>query len=53
MLSEQAQPNQYIFLTDEGEPECYDEAIVNEHREKWLSVMQDEMDSLHKTTPMT
>ena len=26
--------SQYILLTDEGEPECYDEAIADEHREK-------------------
>ena len=35
-------------MTDEGEPECYDEAIADEHKEKWLSAMQDEMDSLHE-----
>ena len=35
-------------MTDEGEPECYNEAIADEHREKWLNVMQDEMDSLHE-----
>ena len=29
--------NQYILLTDEGEPECYDKTNANEHREKWLS----------------
>ena len=40
--------SQYILLTDEGEPECYDEAIADEHKEKWLSAMQDEMDSLHE-----
>ena len=40
--------SQYILLIDEGEPECYEEAITNEHKEKWLSAMQDEMDSLHE-----
>ena len=35
-------------MTDEGEPECYRESIANEHREKWLSAMQDEMESLHE-----
>ena len=40
--------NQYILLTDESEPECYEEAIADEHREKWLSTMQDEMESLHE-----
>ena len=33
--------SQYILLTDDGEPECYDEAIVDKHKEKWLSAMQD------------
>ena len=36
----------YILLTDEGEPECYNEAIADEHKVKWLSTMQDEMKSL-------
>ena len=40
--------SQYILLSNEGEPECYDEAIADEHKEKWLSTMQDEMDSLHE-----
>ena len=40
--------SQYILLTDEGEPECYDEAIADKHKEKWLSAMQDEIDSLHE-----
>ena len=40
--------SQYILLTDEDEPECYDEAIADEHKEKWLSAMQDEMESLHE-----
>ena len=35
-------------MIDESEPECNDEAIVDEHREKWLSAMQDDMDSLHE-----
>ena len=41
--------SQYILLTNEGDPECYDEAIADEHKEKWLSAIQDEMqDSLHE-----
>ena len=40
--------SQYILLIDKCQLECYNEAIVDEHKEKWLSVMQDEMDSLHK-----
>ena len=35
-------------MPNEGEPECYDEAITDEHKEKWLSAMQNEMDSLHE-----
>ena len=45
--------SQYILLTDEGEPECYDEAITDEHKEKWLSAMQDEKDSCIRITPTT
>ena len=40
--------SEYILLTDEGELECYDGAIADKHKEKWLSAMQDEMDSLHE-----
>ena len=40
--------SQYGLLTDEGELECYEETITEEHKEKWLSAMQDEMDSLHE-----
>ena len=35
-------------MIDEGEPECYDEAIADKHKGKWLRAMQDEMDSLHE-----
>ena len=40
--------SQYVLLNDEGEPLCYKEAMVHEHKEKWLSAMQDEMDSMHE-----
>lgn len=36
----------YLLLTDNGEPECYDEAIQLEDSVKWESAMKDEMDSL-------
>ncbi|WVZ20167.1 hypothetical protein V8G54_007489 [Vigna mungo] len=39
--------NEYVMLTDEGEPECYEEAIESEEKQKWLDAMQDEMKSLH------
>ena len=37
-----------MLLTDEGEPETLEEAKEDTHSRKWLSVMQDEMDSLHE-----
>ena len=40
--------SQYVLLIDEGEPECYEEAMIDVHKEKWYSAMQDEMDSLHE-----
>ncbi|KAE8705429.1 hypothetical protein F3Y22_tig00110429pilonHSYRG01213 [Hibiscus syriacus] len=36
----------YLLLTDNGEPECYDEAMQVEDSIKWESFMKDEMDSL-------
>ncbi|KAL5814639.1 hypothetical protein ACOSQ3_025434 [Xanthoceras sorbifolium] len=36
----------YLLLTDNGEPECYDEAMQVEDSVKWESAMKDEMDSL-------
>ena len=39
--------SQYVLLTDEDEPECYEEAMEDKRKEKWQSAMQDEMDSLH------
>jgi len=37
----------YVTLTDEGEPECYLEAMKSEEKKKWLDAMQDEIKSLH------
>jgi len=39
--------DQYVLLTDEGEPESFEEAMGDEHRQKWIEVMQDEMKALH------
>ncbi|KAE8728571.1 hypothetical protein F3Y22_tig00004205pilonHSYRG00041 [Hibiscus syriacus] len=36
----------YLLLTDNGEPECYDEAMQAEDSVKWEFSMKDEMDSL-------
>ena len=38
-----------MLLTDEGEPESFKEAKEDTHSPKWLSAMQDEMDSLHES----
>lgn len=37
-----------INFTDNGEPECYAEAVEDEHKEEWIEAMQDEMKSLHE-----
>ena len=33
--------NEYVLLTNRGEPECYEE------KKEWVDVMEDEMRSLH------
>ena len=38
----------YVLLTDGGEPESYEEAMEDENKMKWVDVMQDEMKSLHE-----
>ena len=40
--------NEYVLLTDGGEPECYEEAMEDEHKNQCIEVMQDEMKSLHE-----
>ncbi|KAL4559836.1 hypothetical protein LXL04_031982 [Taraxacum kok-saghyz] len=40
--------DEYVLLTDGGEPECYEEAMEDEHKKKWVEAMQDEMTSLHE-----
>ena len=37
-----------MVKTDEGEPESFEEAKGDTHSRKWLSAMQEEMDSLHE-----
>ena len=39
---------EHVLLTDEGDLERFEEATRDTHNRKWLSVMQDEMDSLHE-----
>ena len=38
-----------LLLTNEGELESFEEAKRDTHNCKWLSAMQDEMDSLHES----
>ena len=38
----------YVLLTDGGEPESYEEVTGYENKMKWVDVMQDEMKSLHE-----
>ncbi|KAE8725120.1 Polyadenylate-binding protein 7 [Hibiscus syriacus] len=45
-ISPEAPSLHYLLLTDNGEPECYDEAMQVEDSVKWESSMKDEMDSL-------
>ena len=39
--------DEYVLVTDEGEPECYAEAMEDEHKKEWVDAMQDEMQSLY------
>ena len=41
-------PNEYVLLTDMGEPGDYDEAMQDTHRDEWVEAMEDEMKSLHE-----
>jgi hypothetical protein len=36
----------YLWLTDSGEPECYDEAMQVDTKKKWEQGMKGEMDFL-------
>ncbi|KAK8984727.1 hypothetical protein V6N11_020043 [Hibiscus sabdariffa] len=37
----------YVLLTNEGEPECYEEAMESECKDQWVEAMKDELQSLH------
>lgn len=41
-------PSEYVLLTDGGEPESYDEALDDEHKDKWFGAMDEEMDSFEE-----
>ena len=40
--------DQFVLLTDGGEPESFEEATNDESKHKWIEAMQDEMKSLHE-----
>ena len=40
---------EHVLLIDEGEPESFEEEKDDTHIRKWLSAMQNEMDSLHES----
>ena len=41
--------DQYVVLLSDGsEPECFADAMEDEHKKEWKNAMQEEMDSLHK-----
>ena len=39
--------DEYVTLTDGGEPECFQEAMEIDKIQKWLDAVHDEMKSLH------
>ncbi|KAD2393643.1 hypothetical protein E3N88_40620 [Mikania micrantha] len=40
--------DEYVLLTDGGEPECNAEAMEDEQKREWVEAMQDEMNSLYE-----
>ena len=38
-----------MTFTDEGESECFQEAMESDENQKWMDVMHDEMKALHDT----
>ncbi|KAG8368575.1 hypothetical protein BUALT_Bualt15G0059800 [Buddleja alternifolia] len=41
-------PDEYVMLTDGGEPESYPEAISHDQRDMWMEAMKEEMKSLQE-----
>eukprot|EP00253_Pinus_taeda_P022567 PITA_22567 len=46
--SQRYPPSNYILLTDEGEPNCLQEACKVEHNKEWKKAMEEEMNSLQE-----
>lgn len=40
--------NEYVFLTDGGEPESFKEVLEDENKKEWMDAMEDEIKSLHE-----
>ena len=36
-------PNEYVMLTNEGDPKTYQEAILHESKKEWVKAMQEEV----------
>ncbi|RVW19193.1 Retrovirus-related Pol polyprotein from transposon TNT 1-94 [Vitis vinifera] len=47
-LSTRYSVDDYVLLTDGGEPESYVEAMEDENKMKWVDAIQNEMESLHE-----
>ena len=41
-------PDEYVMITDGGEPECYEEAMTHDKKKEWMKAMQEEIKSLHE-----
>lgn len=39
---------EFVLLIDGGEPESYEEAMMDNYKEEWLKAMQEELQSLHE-----
>jgi len=46
--SQRYPPSNYILLTDEGEPNCFQEACKVEHSKEWKKAIKEEMNSLQE-----
>ncbi len=42
--------SEFLFLTDGGEPDFFDEAMEHENKVEWLKAMQEEMSSLQENS---
>ncbi|GAA0168843.1 hypothetical protein LIER_23467 [Lithospermum erythrorhizon] len=46
-------PHDYVLVTSEGEPTCYQESIGREDEHEWMEPMREEMNSLEKNNTFT